>query len=227
MRRLYLLLLALGALKIVCAQPTDAFTRIRIPLSSSVTLQDIARTGVPVDHATILRDHLITVASTFDRQQLQAADIPFSELPLQTSPAAQQKESEFLSCDQLFNDTIRVPGQFNYGSMGDMLTYDELLAELDSMAMLYPNLITVKQAIDTFRTHENRPIYYVKISDNPNIDESGMEDQVLYTALHHAREPVSMMQLVFYMQYLLENYGSNEQLFFNTFRSVFRIPVFH
>ncbi|GIR22017.1 MAG: hypothetical protein CM15mP36_12240 [Flavobacteriales bacterium] len=35
----------------------------------------------------------------------------------------------------------------------------------------------------------------VKISDNPNVDED--EPQILYTALHHAREPGSMQQLIF------------------------------
>ncbi len=47
----------------------------------------------------------------------------------------------------------------------------------------------------------------VKISDNPNVNET--EPEVLYTALHHAREPVGAMQMLFYMYYLLENYDND------------------
>ncbi|HRH60668.1 MAG TPA: M14 family zinc carboxypeptidase, partial [Chitinophagaceae bacterium] len=75
----------------------------------------------------------------------------------------------------------------------------------DSMKLRYPNLITQKQVVsNTLTTVEGRPLYYVKISDNPDADES--EPEILYTALHHAREPLSASQLIYYMWYLLENY---------------------
>jgi len=76
--------------------------------------------------------------------------------------------------------------------------YQDMLDALDSMVAMYPNLISARTPISTFLTHENRPIYHVKISDNPNTDESS-EPNVLYTAIHHAREPMSMSQTIFYM----------------------------
>ena len=107
------------------------------------------------------------------------------------------------------NDTITTPGGFSLGSTGGFFTYNEMLAHLDTMAAQYPGIISVKQPIDTFTTIEGRPVFRVKISDNPLADESSTEAQVLYTAIHHAREPVSMSQLIFYMYYLLENYGQD------------------
>jgi hypothetical protein len=109
------------------------------------------------------------------------------------------------------------PANFNYGSMGGFLTYQELLSTLDDMATLYPNLITIKQPINSQTTIEGRPVYWVKISDNPNTDEP--EPEVLYTALHHAREPNGMAALVYYMWYLLEHYATDadiQQLVDNT-----------
>ncbi|MFM8596388.1 MAG: M14 family zinc carboxypeptidase [Flavobacteriales bacterium] len=103
------------------------------------------------------------------------------------------------------------PTHFNLGTMGGYLKYQELLAELDEMAAVYPNLITVKAPISNFLTYENRPIYYVKISDNPDQDEAG-EPKVLYTAIHHAREPMSLMETVFFMWYVLENYQSSAEI---------------
>jgi carboxypeptidase T len=103
------------------------------------------------------------------------------------------------------------PSNFNLGTMGGYLKYNEMVAELDAMATQYPNLITTKAPISTYLTHENRPIYHVRISDNPNTNEAG-EPKVLYTAIHHAREPMSLMETIFYMWYLLENYGTNDEV---------------
>lgn len=103
------------------------------------------------------------------------------------------------------------PTNFNQGTMGGYLKYNEMLAELDQMATLYPNLITAKAPISTFLSRENRPIYHVRMSDNPNTDE-GTETKVLYTAIHHAREPMSLMETIFFMWYMLENYNTNDEV---------------
>ena len=102
------------------------------------------------------------------------------------------------------------PAHFHDGSMGGFYTYAELLDILDSMSLLYPNLVTAKQPIDNTQTIEGRDIFYLKISDNPNTDEP--EPEVLYTALHHAREPESITQLIYYMWYLLENYATDPEI---------------
>lgn len=104
---------------------------------------------------------------------------------------------------------VPVPSQFGLGSMAGYFTYDEFIAHLDNMAALYPNLITVKQPISNYQTAQGRPLYWVKISDNVAQDENSTEPQVLYTAVHHAREPLSLSQLIFYMYFLLENYATN------------------
>ena len=102
------------------------------------------------------------------------------------------------------------PSNFNLGTMGGYLKYNEMLAELDDMLAQYPNLISQKAAISTFLTAGNRPIYHVKISDNPNTNEN--EPKILYTAIHHAREPMALMETIFFMWYVLENYGTNEEV---------------
>lgn len=112
------------------------------------------------------------------------------------------------SCNQL--PLVTTPSHFHLGSMGGYLTYDELMIELDSMVAAYPNLISVKQPISTTTSIEGNSIYYVTITDNPGVNES--EPQMLYTSLHHAREPQGMQQLIFYMWYLLENYSTNTEV---------------
>ena len=92
---------------------------------------------------------------------------------------------------------------------GGCFTYAGMAAELDKMRTLYPNLITVKaNASPTSQlTHEGRIVYVVKISDNPDTNES--EPQALTTGMTHSREVSSLMNQIFYMWYLLENYDSD------------------
>ncbi len=94
---------------------------------------------------------------------------------------------------------------FSFGSMGGFLTYEEVVQKLDSMRIQYPNLITEKKSIG--KSIEGRDIWMVKISDNPDVDED--EPEVFYNSLIHAREPQGMMTLLYYMYYLLENYGKD------------------
>ena len=98
-----------------------------------------------------------------------------------------------------------VPENFDFGSMGGHCTWQEMIDNLDNMANLFPDLITVKQSIG--QSIEGRDLWMVKISDNPNTVED--EPEVLYTGIHHAREPMGMMNLLYYMYYLLENYDSD------------------
>ncbi len=97
---------------------------------------------------------------------------------------------------------------FHLGSMGGYLTLAEVEAELDSMRRAYPSLIGFRQAIGV--TVENRTIWAVRISRNPDVDEA--EPRVLFTALHHAREPGGMMTLLYTMWYLLEQYGIDDEV---------------
>ncbi len=104
---------------------------------------------------------------------------------------------------------VTKPSYFHLGSMGGYFTFNEMVQILDSMKLLYPNIISVKQAL-TPTTNEGRTIWMVKISDNPSLDEN--EPEVLYNSLHHAREAASLSQLIFYMWYLLENYNTNPEI---------------
>ena len=72
---------------------------------------------------------------------------------------------------------------FGFGSMGAYYTLAEIEADLDEMFQLYPNLITQKFSIGT--SIEGKPIWAVKISDNPTINEN--EPTVGFDALVHAR----------------------------------------
>ncbi len=106
-------------------------------------------------------------------------------------------------------DNFATPTAFTAGSMGGYYTLAEMNQKIDDMIAAYPNIVSNKTSIGT--TIEGRPIHAIKISDNPNSDEA--EAEVLYTSLHHAREPNSMMQMIFFMQYLTENYTTDNAIY--------------
>ncbi|HMS33282.1 MAG TPA: M14 family zinc carboxypeptidase [Ignavibacteria bacterium] len=113
---------------------------------------------------------------------------------------------------------------FSFGSMGGYYTYNEVVQKLDSMKLQFPNLITAKRNLGL--TTENRNIWAVKISDNPDANESSTEAPIYFDALHHAREPQSMASMMYYMYWLLENYGTNpEATYLVNNREIFFVPV--
>jgi len=202
----------------------QAYSRLKIQADAQ-QFKQLAAAGVAIDHG-IHRpgNYFITDFSAAEKQIIQQLSIPFEILiedieayyedllmHPEKYPDTQTKNTSCNSSSVLSPLTPSVPSQFNLGTMGGYLKYEEMLAELDQMAALYPNLITVKSPISNFLTYENRPIYHVRISDNPNTDEIG-EPKILYTAIHHAREPMALMETIFYMWYLLENYGTNDEV---------------
>ncbi|MCW3122309.1 MAG: C-terminal target protein [Flavipsychrobacter sp.] len=111
--------------------------------------------------------------------------------------------------------TVPTPSHFgtggSYGIAGGVakhFTFQEMQNELDEMRALYPDLITAKSSIGT--TEQGRPLYMVKISDNAAVDEN--EPEIFLNAVHHAREPISMTQLIFFMWYALENYNTDKEI---------------
>ncbi|MCB0569113.1 MAG: immune inhibitor A [Phaeodactylibacter sp.] len=102
------------------------------------------------------------------------------------------------------------PEHFVLGSMGGFYTYQEMLDQLDAMAAEYPDLISARQPVGDFVTQDGHPIYWMRLSDHPNVDED--EPGVFYNALHHAREPNGLSQLIFFMWYMLENYDTDPEI---------------
>ncbi|MCC6463043.1 MAG: immune inhibitor A [Saprospiraceae bacterium] len=198
----------------------NTFSRVCIDLKGK-NVAELAALGIETDHGGYLPGRSLTVPlSETELQGVRAAGfetkvlIPdlkkwYQERRDQPSVAARGN-----GCAGVAGYDINrwpIPKHYTGGSMGGYPTYAEMLAILDDMRALYPGLITARAAVsDTILTHEGRPLFWVKISDNADTDEP--ETEALYTALHHSREPNSLSQLLFFMWYLLENYDQNPEI---------------
>ncbi len=210
------------------AQHTSTHKRAKIHLDEAHSLQQLSQMGVPVDHG--IRKKGMFIISDFSTEEINMCIANGYEVTIlhediksfyKNQSREQSRNSRNTTCSQTDILTFETPQNFNQGSMGGYLTYQELLDELDDMASQYPNLITQKAQIGDFLTEGTpdnsvtpsiggNPIYWLRISDNANTDED--ETEVLYTSIHHAREPMSLMNLVFYMWFLLENYDTDQDI---------------
>ncbi len=101
-------------------------------------------------------------------------------------------------------------------------TWSETIAFVDSLRLLYPDVISQKWSIG--QTLEGRDIWCFRISDNPDVDED--EPEVLIDAMHHAREIMSSEFTIMFAEYLAQNYGTDPEItWLVDNRELYVIPV--
>ncbi len=189
----------------------DGYQRVKFKKSENA-INKLSQKGVEIDHAYLDGDSIIAELNQSEYTAMKGV-LPHRVLvdDLEKYYGEQIERNEVQAVEKTqFGCTYPSPLLFNLGSMGGYLTLSELYAELGEMEQAYPDLISIMTPLDTTLTAEGRSLYYVRISDNADTDEA--ETEVLYTALHHAREPLSMMSLVYFMHYLLENYDNDAEV---------------
>jgi carboxypeptidase T len=121
---------------------------------------------------------------------------------------ARNSRTLFQTSCRTVEELIPTPAQFTPGGMGGYYTYAEMVTKI---GWLYDNFPALVDTFSIGRTGEGRDIWCVKISDNVLTDEL-TEPEVSYNALQHAREAISGTSLIFFMQYLTENYATDSRV---------------
>jgi hypothetical protein len=107
---------------------------------------------------------------------------------------------------------------------GFFFTYWEMIDTIQRLANNFPNLVRI---YDIGRSHQNRPLWCVKISDYPDSNEN--EPIVFFNAATHAREPMGVSILIYFMTYLLTNYDPTNSENLITWlinnREIYFVPV--
>ena len=210
------------------SQKNEKFHKVKINYTSPADLVKLANQGVCIDHGLHKKNHFfISDFSESEIEKMLSLNFDYEILINDVTHFYKQrnklsnKSAKNIFCEE--NENIfETPENYDFkpsDDFGGFYTYNEMLNELDDMHNLYPEIISPRSDIkdETFsssphihETYEGRYLQWVKISDNPNVSEG--EPQILYTALHHAREPASLQQLIYFMWYLLENYDSNDSI---------------
>ena len=175
----------------------DMYQQVRIEEPTPYILHLIQTSGVAIDHAHTKMGSFIEFAATTE-EVLKLNDLGLN-------PVVLIDDLELFYQSRLTNDFSNLDRDFDYGSMGGYYTLDEIYEHLIDLSTNYPSLVGDIQVIGS--SLEGRDIWAIKLSDNVDIDED--EPEVLYTGLHHAREPMSYMNLFYFMYWLVENYNTD------------------
>ena len=190
---------------------TDIFQSVRIWNTEQSILQQLHDLGIPLDHVQIKQGVFIDVVANEEQT------FRLSELGIPHDILINDMTQYFLD-----RNVQEVSRDFELGSMQGNYTFSEVVEKMDTLVILYPDIVAEKDSIGT--SIEGRTIWAFKVSDNPEQDED--EAEVLYTGITHAREPLGMMNQFYFVQWLCENYTTDEiaQYLVNE-RELWFIPV--
>ena len=201
-------------------QAQTLYQRARVQLSPERTIEQLAALGLETDHGKYrpgryLENAFSEAEIALVREAGFSVEILIEDLHAHHrhghAPVAASSRS---NCD---DDTpiydYPDPQNWHQGSMGGFFTYQEMLDEFAEMAAQYPELIAPLDTVPNIATHDGYPIYWTRMSNNPLTDDPD-KPEILYTALHHAREPASLAQMIFFLWYALERYDSDPEIAF-------------
>ena len=144
---------------------SQSYSKVKIILDKN-GLEELSELGIPVDHGIHKSGYFFI--SDFSENEIQRiADNGFDyEILVDDVKSYYAKQNQLpifqamnVSCTQN-NDVLPAPPvhHFENDSYAGFYKYQDMLNALDSMAILYPNLITTRAPISTFLTHEGRSI---------------------------------------------------------------------
>lgn len=183
--RLLLLILAIAIATSSATAGNRQDMMVRVYFENKVQRLELLRMGL--DIAYVGDDYLDVVTDSTELKLLQSK--------------RHQTEVVHPSLSKFYRNRISAKENL---TMGGYMTLAEINDYLDSLIVDHPNLVSAKQHIGY--TLEGRDTWAIKISDNPNVDED--ETEVLYYAATHAREVITPLVLIHFIDYLTDNYES-------------------
>lgn len=216
----------------------EKYSEVRIPISDPQAKKFVFD-KLGVDHYNMDGENMLITLNKSEMNILRQSGYRFSveiddvvantiEVNKNITPEESIVPFQGNGCNTI-NNIITTPSLFGTGgslrlgaAVGNpgYFTYAEMNTIMLNLATAYPTLVS---RITIGTSSEGRIIYGVKISDNVTLDQD--EPEVLYTALQHAREAISGTSMIFFMQYLAQNYASDiriRELVDN--REIFIIP---
>jgi len=197
------------------AQSSEEYDRVQIALGDKTPFH-LQRLGLEIDHGHWDGWSYFSADLTKKQQSIlaQAGYLFKVIIPQVSDHYADQIGSvsdRGSGCVEDRTARYDTPAQFELGSYAGYYLYEEMLAIVDSMPARYPDIVSARTEISDTLTHEGRPIWGFRVSDNSEVDETD-EPEILFTSLHHAREPMSLTQMIFQLWHLLENYESDPRV---------------
>lgn len=204
--------------------PTEMYHAVRIELSQQFSLKDCEANGIEIEHVqTCCQGQAIEVIAshaTVESLRSRGVTVTIVQEDMQTWLAS-EIAADAANSTKNQNRLQSAPPSFLLGNYGNAYyRLQDIYDEFSRMASKYPTMLISKQNIGT--TIEGRNIVAYRITS----PTKNVKTEVLYTSLHHAREPGGAVMLIYYLWWLLDNYGKNDEATYllNT-RDFWIIPV--
>jgi len=202
---------------------TEKYSQVRISMSSEDNFRKLSDVDLHLDHGIYKKGlYFETWLSETEINLLKKSGVSY-EVTVDDWMAYYNT----MQRSNVVNPNIKLTDAYTinhsiYGTMGGHLKWEEAIAKLDSMRLQYPTLVSVKFNYGT--SYENRPLWTVRITKNP--DAPTGRPELWLNSVTHAREPLGMENLYYYIYWLLENYNidpvatyilNNREIYFTPF----------
>ncbi len=202
--------------------PTEKSSRIKIPIPDKLEDRLMILGLLEIDHYFVKDDCIISevAASKIDniknlpfKYQILCDDV---EKELEQENAKYYKaikenpnaRAAFENSGDIVDNIIKTPTAFQVkATLGGFYSYAEMVTAMDNLVTAYP---TIASKFSLGTTYGGRTIWCIKISDNVATDED--EEELGYMGLQHAREAIGGSSMIFFMQYLCENYTTDARI---------------
>lgn len=213
------------ALFFLSASAQEKYSKVKIPVTSPV-IKSFIGSSLNVDHFEYEGNALVTILNSSELERLRLSgysfqvlidDVVRNTIDQNKNAVPENNVAAFQSTGcQKINAIISTPTSFGTGgslrlgaAVGNpgYFTYAEMISKMNSLATAYPGIVSV---YTIGNSANGNAIYGIKLSDNVGTDEN--EPEILYTGLQHAREAIGGTSMIFFMQYLAENYASDNRI---------------
>jgi carboxypeptidase T len=161
--------------------------------------------------AEISQEQVAILGRSGYRYEILAADIAaqLQEINRGYFAASAQGRVAMEQPGGVVTNLIPKPAAFQVqASLGGFYSFAQMNTAMNNLVGAYPS---IAQKISLGLSGEGRNIWCIKISDNVATDETN-EPEVLYIGVQHAREAIGGSSMIFFMQYLCENYATDTRI---------------
>lgn len=205
------------------AQQKNAYSLIRIPITTSLNIQTLQELGLDDDHGIHKNGpYYESIVSVHAISQLTMNAIPFEVIhdDMESFYESRLKSEYAAFMKQLQTESLFAPKNFVTGSMGGYYTLEEIYREMNRLVQYAKEYVVSQDTIGI--TSENRPIFSWTFGAGKDARKSA----TLLTSLHHSREPGGVTTLLYFLWDLLERAkdGDEEAQYLLTERTLVIVP---
>jgi carboxypeptidase T len=202
---------------------TEKYSQVRISVTSVHDIKKMGDAGLFLDGGILKKGlYFETWLSESEIAMLKNSGVPF-EITIDDWMTYYDvlQRINYVSPNIKLTDEYTISHSI-IGTMGGHLKWEEAIAKLDSMRLEYPTLVSVKWSIGN--SFENRPMWTIRVTKNP--DAPTGRPELWLNGVTHAREPLGVSNVVYYVYWLLENYNidpiatyilNNREIYFTPF----------